>query len=417
MHKSGIIIFLLIVFSLPVQAGFLIPMDSQQKNHLKAYGLVYHILEKKEKLSILLNYRGGSFLYDGETVFETQIKSRGVTIEFLSSAGVEKLRKREETGSFTSLNLQSAPRIAIYKPPSTLPWDDAVNMALDYAEIPYTRIYNPEILQGQLKNYDWLHLHHEDFTGQFGKFFSFARNLQWYQQSRLKYEAMASDLGFSRVADLKKEVARNIQSFVANGGFLFAMCSSTDTIDIALAAQNIDIVDPSLDRSPVTPDFNSKLDFSRTFAFQNFEVFTDPFVYEYSNIDINPQSTGILENEDVFALFEFDAEIDPIPSLLTQNHVRVIKGFLGQTTAFVRDKIKPRITILGETPGTNRIKYIYGSYEKGFFSFYGGHDPEDYQHLVGDAPTNLDLHRNSPGYRLILNNIFLPAAQNKKLKT
>ncbi len=395
----------------------LIPMDDSQLDHLKAYGLVYQVLQAGGKAEVLLNYRAGSFTVPATPAVVQRAAQLNVTTQPFSaqlSAEIDRLTEKE---NIARLPLEKAPRIAIYKPPGTDPWDDAVQLALDYAEIPYQRLWDEEVLQGRLVDFDWLHLHHEDFTGQYGKFYGYARNMHWYQARRLEAEALARRLGYQRVADQKKDIALAIQKFTADGGFLFAMCSATDSLDVALAAQNIDIVDPAIDHTPLTPDYQKKLEYDKTFAFTNFAVITDPNIYEFADIDINPQRDGLLQHKDFFTLFEFNARIDPIPTLLTQNHRREIKGFLGQTTAFRLDKLKPRVLILGQTLGTDRVKYIYGSFGKGFFTFYGGHDPEDYQHMVGDPPTDLSLHRNSPGYRLILNNIFMPAAKKQKLKT
>lgn len=400
-----------------ISAKILIPMDDKQRNHLRAYGVVYHILMQGGKAEILLNYRGGAFLIPENQNYTKKAALMGVSFTTYSTSEHKEVQRQSQTENVDKLELEKAPRIAIYKPPTSEPWDDAVTMALNYAKIPYTQLWDKKVLKGKLRDYDWLHLHHEDFTGQYGKFYAFARNMQWYQKRRLAFEKMARSLGYTKVAHQKRDVALKIQSYVANGGFLFAMCSATDSLDISLAAQKIDIVDPLLDGTPISAKYNEKLEYSYTFAFEKFKVVTDPYVYEFSDIDINPQTEGIVSDKDYFTLFEFNAHIDPIPTLLTQNHVREVKGFLGQTTAFSLDKIKTRVIILGQTLGTNRVKYIYGSYQKGFFSFYGGHDPEDYQHLVGDPPTNLALHKNSAGYRLILNNIFLPAAKKKKRKT
>lgn len=398
-------------------ASILVPMDEMQRDHLRAYGLVFSVLEKGEQAEIVLNYRGGAFIIPDRVETVRQATKLGVSLETMTAEIEGEIASQTQTANVSKLDLEKAPKIAIYKPPTTEPWDDAVTMVLEYAEIPFKQLWDREVIGQKLIEYDWLHLHHEDFTGQYGKFYAFAKNRQWYQKRRLVFEKMAKEMGYHRVADQKRDVALAIQDFVASGGFLFAMCSATDTIDISLAAKDIDIVDSLIDGTPITPNYNEKLDYSATFAFENFQIFPDPYVYEFSDIDINPQKEGIIREKDFFTLFEFNAHIDPIPTLLTQNHVRQIRGFLGQTTAFDLKKIKARTLILGQSLGTDRVKYIYGGYKKGFFSLYGGHDPEDYQHLVGDPPTNLALHKNSPGYRLILNNIFLPAAKKKKKKT
>lgn len=411
-------IFLGLFFAPSVFASsLLVPMDAKQSDHLKAYGLIYSALQQGSQASLWLNYRGGSFLTEDTPAFrEMAVRSR-VAIEVISDGRIAEEKSKFSQNNQAEVLLESVPKIAVYQPPGAEPWDDAVVMALDYAAIPYETIYDPQIIKGELGNFDWVHLHHEDFTGQSGKFFTFARDKQWYQRRRLFQEQMARDLGFFRVADLKREVAMRIRDYVKNGGFIFAMCSATDSLDIALAANKIDIVSEAIDHTPVTPGFDKLLDYSQTFAFTGFQVYPDPTLYEFSDIDINPRANGIDRKQDFFSLFTFDAETDPIPSLLTQNHERRVRGFLGQTTAFNRDRIKPGVWILADTPGTSRVKYIYGSYGQGFFSFYAGHDPEDYQHLVGDPPTNLSEHRNSPGYRIILNNIFLPAAKQEERKT
>ena len=395
----------------------LIPMDNTQTNHLKAYGLIYNILKQGREVKLLLNYRGGSFLVPNDQSFLEEAILKKISWEVFTQKDSDNLLKKVEQENVNTLTIKEAPKIAIYKPKTSEPWDDAVTMVLDYSKIPYKQIWDTEVLQGDLNKYNWLHLHHEDFTGQYGKFFGFAKNAQWYQERRLKFERMAKKLGYREVKKLKLEIARTIQNYVADGGFLFAMCSATDTIDISLAAQKIDIVDALIDGTPITPRYNKLLNFNYTFAFQNFLVFTNPYEYEFSNIDIDLKVEQLKEETNFFSLFEFNAHLDPIPSLLTQNHQKEIRGFLGQTTAFRLDKIKARVLVLGQSLNSNRVKYLYGSYKKGFFSFYGGHDPEDYQHLVGDPPTNLALHRNSPGYRIILNNIFLPGVQKKKKKT
>ena len=415
--KISKLILIFFFFSRSIFAEIFVPMDETQKDHLKVYGVVYQSLQKGYKSKILLNYRGGSFILPDVDFTRKKAVLSNITHEKYSEKERLLVKNKIETENVSELEFEKAPKIAIYKPPSTEPWDDAVTMALEYADIPFAQLWDKEVLSGGLQKYDWLHLHHEDFTGQYGKFYAYAKNLQWYESRRLIFEKMAASMGYKRVADQKRDVVLAIQKFTADGGFLFAMCSATDTLDIALAAQNIDIIDPLIDQTPITPDFQKKLKFEYTFAFENFEIYSDPYLYEFSNIDINVQAEGVLQNKDSFTLFEFNAHIDPIPSLLTQNHEKQIKGFLGQTTAFNIDKIKPRVLILGQALGTSRVKYIYGGYKNGFFSFYAGHDPEDYQHLVGDPPTNLNLHKDSPGYRLILNNILLPAAKKKKKKT
>jgi hypothetical protein len=322
-----------------------------------------------------------------------------------------------EKNNMYSVELNKAPKIAVYSPPNKGPWDDAVTLVLTYAKIPYTVLWDKEVLQGELDQYDWLHLHHEDFTGQHGKFYSAYRHASWYIKRVTRFRKVAKQAGFKSVAEHKRAVAQKIQMYVKKGGFLFAMCSATDTIDIALSSDGLDIIAPEIDGTPVTPAVQKKLDYNATFAFKNFKLVIDPNIYEFSDIDIDIRKEGLAFMPDTFTLFNFSAKIDIIPTILNQNHVNTIKGFLGQTTAFYKDKIKDKITILASTKNTNRVKYIHGAFGKGQFTFYGGHDPECYRHLVGMEPTNLEMHPNSPGYRLILNNILFPSAKKKKLRT
>lgn len=397
----------------------LIPMDASQTNHLKAYGVVFNHLKHGNTAKWLLNYRGGSFLILSDPKVTDACLVRNIRFEVISDAQAGNLIAQiEAANSNTSvINLQKAPRIAVYTPKQNLPWDDAVTLALTYAEVEYDKVWDVEVLEGQLLNYDWLHLHHEDFTGQYGKFWYAYRNQPWYIKQVREMEALAKSLGFNKVSDEKKAVARKIRDYVGNGGFLFAMCSGTDTFDIALAAEDVDIVPTPFDGDPIDPNAQEKLDFSKTFAFTDFQISTNPAEYEHANIDVPVQLDRLSEEIDFFSLFEFSAKWDPVPTMLTQNHVTNIKGFYGQTTAYQKDKIKQSVVILGESPGRNQVKYIHGNYGKGTFTFYAGHDPEDYTHRVDDPPTDLSLYPNSPGYRLILNNILFPAAQKKKRKT
>ncbi|RMF58516.1 MAG: asparagine synthetase B [Calditrichaeota bacterium] len=404
--------------SLPAQ-HCLIPMDFVQTDHLKAYGIAYWSLTKGVNVEWLLNYRGGSFLIPLFPGLEKECRIRGVLYEVISSSEVNSIYATIENENMERVLLEKAPKIAVYTPPNKQPWDDAVTLALSYAEIPYDKVYDDEVLDGKLSEYDWLHLHHEDFTGQYGKFYSAFRNAAWYQQEVQVNEAMAAKRGYPSVSELKKAVAREIKRYVVDGGFLFAMCSATDALDIALAAEGVDIVDVPFDGDPPDPNFQQKLDYSKTLAFQDFILYPDPNLYEFSDIDIPPSFAPRIRDPetDYFTLFEFSAKYDPVPTMLTQNHVGIIKGFMGQTTMFNRKKIKPSVVIMGEVEGTDEVRYIHGNAGKGTFTFYGGHDPEDYTHAVGDPPTQLELHKNSPGYRLILNNVLFPAAKKKKLKT
>jgi hypothetical protein len=418
----GILLLCFVAGSLAFgQQKLLIPMDLKQTNHLKAYGIAYWALMKGITVDWLLNYRGGSFMLDYVPAAKTECDVRGVLSQPMSGADASSLYATIESddNNMDVVRLEKAPKIAVYVPPDSKPWDDAVTLALDYAEIPYAKVWDDDILAGKLSQYDWLHLHHEDFTGQYGKFYATQRNAPWYIEQQISYEAEARKLGFKKVSEEKKAVARAIKAYVGNGGFLFAMCAATDTYDIALAAENTDICDVMYDGDPPDPDAQKKLDFSKTLAFQNFTLEMNPLRYEYSNIDIPPSDPVPIRdpNTDYFTLFDFSAKYDPVPTMLTQDHVNVIKGFMGQTTAFRKSLIKPGVIILAEREGTQEVKYIHGNYGRGTFTFLGGHDPEDYQHLVGDPPTDLDLHKNSPGYRLILNNVLFPAAKKKQQKT
>lgn len=397
----------------------LIPMDASQTNHLKAYGVIYNHIAEGSEAQWLLNYRGGSFMAPYSDQLLRRARVRGVYAEVISTAEAQRIIAHIERNdvNMSAVPLEKAPSIAVYTPPHALPWDDAVTLALEYAEIPYTTIYNDEVLAGELSNFDWLHLHHEDFTGQYGKFWAAFRHTPWYQRQVRDLEEMAARNGFSKVSDMKKAVVNTIRDFIGAGGFLFAMCSGTDTFDIALAAYGVDIVPTPFDGDPMDPNAQEKLDFSRTLAFHNFELERDPAEYRHANIDVPVRLNEVDESMDFFTLFEFSAKWDPVPTMLTQNHVSSIKGFYGQTTAFRKETIKSSVVILAEIPGRNEAKYIHGNFGEGFFTFYGGHDPEDYTHRVGDPPTDLSLHPNSPGYRLILNNVLFPAAQKKKQRT
>ena len=408
---------ILLLLSTGLSAELLIPMDRSQTNHLKAYGVAFSALKDQHVVKWLLNYRGGSFLMPATAELIAICNIRGVRYESVSSAQVANIYTEIQEANMEAVTLEKEPKIAVYIPPSTLPWDDAVSMALEYAEIDYDRLWDDEVMAGKLADYDWLHLHHEDFTGQFGKFYGSYRHAQWYQDDVRVNEAMAAKHGFSKVWELKHAIAERIRAFVTNGGFLFAMCAAVDTIDIALAARNVDIVDALIDGDGIDPQYQSKLDFERTFAFEDFSLITNPFIYEFSDIDASDYTKLRGAEADYFQLFDFSAKYDPVPTMLTQNHTNVINGFLGQTTSFYRDKVKKSVIILADVPGQEDVKYIHGNLGKGTFTFYGGHDPEDYQHMVGDPETVLDLHKSSPGYRLILNNILFPAAEKKKLKT
>ncbi len=419
-----VFVFLLVALSFMgqhVYANFvLIPMDHEsQRNHLKAYGIAYWVLERDQKVQWLLNYRGGSFLIPSSEKLERECKIRGVDFELISDAKASSILQEIDAPAKnqSAVLLEKAPKIAVYTPEGNAPWDDAVTLVLTYAEIPYETLYDKEVLEDQLLLYDWLHLHHEDFTGQYGKFYRAYRAAPWYIQQKKEAEELAKSLGFDKVSKAKLAVAQKIRDYVVGGGFMFAMCSATDSFDIALAAHQTDICEPMFDGDPSEPGYQNKLDFSQTFAFKNFTLEKDPNVYEFSSIDMTNKRTSVTKDKDYFTLMEFSAKWDPIPSMLNQNHTALVKGFMGQTTAFDPTEIKSNVLILGENRVNGEARYIHGIKGKGFFTFYGGHDPEDYQHRVGDPKTELELHPNSPGYRLILNNILFPAAEKKKQKT
>lgn len=420
MTYKNVLIAFFFLLSFSAKASFiLLPMDeTTQQNHLKAYGITYWCLDKKYKASWLLNYRGGSFLLPDAEEIRKECKIRGVSFEVLSDTETKSILDDISSPSQNMENviLEKAPKIAVYTPKGKQPWDDAVTLVLTYAEIPFTPIYDEEVLSDGLLLYDWLHLHHEDFTGQYGKFFGAYRNAPWYIEQKKAAEELATKLGYSKVSEEKLAVAKKIRDFVIGGGFMFAMCSATDSFDIALSADGVDICEPMFDGDPSDGNYQSKIDYSKTFAFKDYILDRKPDHYEFSSIDMTEKRQLPME-KDYFTLMEFSAKWDVIPSMLCQNHTQLVKGFMGQTTAFDRELIKTNVLVLGENLLNSEARYIHGQKGKGFFTFYGGHDPEDYQHKVGDEPTVLDLHPNSPGYRLILNNVLFPAAKKKKQKT
>lgn len=399
-------------------SSILIPMDEEQKDHLKSYGIAFWTLKNGETVNWLLNYRGGSFMMPYAKALEDECKIRGVSYEVIADAKANAIitEVSDPSVNMDIIKLEKAPKMAVYSPKNKLPWDDAVTLVLKYAEIPYDVVYDEEVIRGDLPKYDWLHMHHEDFTGQFSKFYGAYRYAQWYNDDVRAQTALATKLGFKKVSQMKLAVVQRIRDFCAGGGFLFAMCSGTDTFDIALAAANTDICEAMFDGDPADPNAQQKLDFSQTFAFQNFTLDQNPLSHVFANIDVT-QTRQVERTRDFFTLFDFSAKWDVVPSMLTQNHDKVIKGFMGLTTAYDKSKLKPGVTIMGETKTANEARYLHGEYGKGRWTFYGGHDPEDYQHAVGDPPTDLKLHPNSPGYRLILNNVLFPAAKKKKQKT
>ena len=413
-------LFLFLWSGLVWSSQILIPMDAEgQADHLKAYGITYYALENNLKVEWLLNYRGGSFLISDTEALRKELKIRGVSFEVLSDSKASSIL--EEIGSpsknMEAVVLEKAPKIAVYAPQGNKPWDDAVTMVLTYAEIPYETIYDEEVLGDALLLYDWLHLHHEDFTGQYGKFYRNYRTTPWYIQEKAEAEALAAKLGYDKVSEEKLAVALKIRDYVVGGGFMFAMCSATDSFDIALAAEGVDIAEPMFDGDPSAPGYQSKIDFAKTFAFKDFLLERNPLVYEFSSIDMTDKRNNVPAESDYFTLMEFSAKWDPVPTMLNQNHTVLVKGFMGQTTAFDPSTLKSPVLVLAENKLNGEARYIHGIKGKGFFTFYGGHDPEDYQHRVGDPKTELELHPTSPGYRLILNNVLFPAAKKKKQKT
>ncbi len=420
-HRLRLTLLLCLLFAghLAKANSILIPMDERQSNHLKAYGIVYWVLRSETEVDWLLNYRGGSFMVQQHPAIQNELVVRGVSFEVISDAQANQILSEiaSPAVNYDVMKLEKYPRIAVYTPKSNQPWDDAVTLVLTYAEIPYDVIFDDEIISGALPKYDWLHLHHEDFTGQYGKFYSQFSNMPWYVEQVKEAEDLARKHGFHKVSQLKLAVAKKIKEFVTGGGFLFAMCSATDTYDIALAAEGVDICERMFDGDPADPQAQEKLNYDNTLAFTDFHLKRDAYEYEFSDIDNQMSERGIRQDNDYFTIFEFSAKWDPIPTMLTQNHTRVIAGFFGQTTGFKKHLIKPDVVIMGENKAIREGKYLHGELGKGFWTFYGGHDPEDYQHQVNEEPTDLHQHPNSPGYRLILNNVLFPAAKKKKQKT
>ncbi len=414
--KSVVVLALLASAGAAAGEKLLIYMDLAQTDHLRAYGVAYWALERDWPVEWLLNYRGGAFLMDSHPELEKRCRIEGVSYGIVGAVETAKIYDEIQNANMDNILLEKAPRVAVYIPDNKEPWDDAVTLALEYAKIPYDKVWDQEVLRGELANCDWLHLHHEDFTGQYGKFYASYRNADWYKEDVAMSTKMARKLGFAKVWHMKHAVARAIKQYVMNGGFVFAMCSATDTYDISMAAQDVDIVPAEYDGDGVDSDCDSKLDYGRAFAFTDFKLVLNPLEYEHSDIDVT-RSASARGPETYFSLFEFSAKYDPVPTMLTQDHVGLVKEFLGQNSGFNRERIKKSVVIMGEVPGTEEVKYLHGNCGMGTFTFLGGHDPEDYQHMVGDPPTRLELHKNSPGYRLILNNILFPAAKKKEQKT
>ena len=420
MSRLKLTILLLFAFSSAAQAmQILIPMDESQKNHLKSYGIAFWLLKQKQEVQWLLNYNGGSFMFQYSQDAERECKVRGVSYETISDAAANAIitQIQDPAANLNAVKLLNAPKIAVYSPKTKQPWDDAVTLVLTYAEIPYDVIFDDEVLSGKILEYDWLHLHHEDFTGQYGKFYSSYASAPWYQSEVAEAEAMAAKHGFGSNRELKLAVVKKIRDFMLGGGFLFAMCSATDSYDIAMAAESTDICESMFDGTPADQNAQSKLNFDNCIAFKDFALNMDPYFYEFSNIDVDPRTRAVSEENDLFTLFDYSAKWDLIPSILCQNHTKTIKGFMGQTTAYRSHLVRSDVLVMGENALLNEARYLHGEFGKGTWTFFGGHDPEDYQHFVGEAPTDLNLHPNSPGYRLILNNILFPSAQKSKQKT
>ena len=418
--KKLITILVFLLISNSIWASFIyVPMSNEnQKNHLKAYGIVYFGLEAGLKSKWLLNYDGGAFLIENNKAIENECKIRGVSYEVISDAKSQLILQEISAPSSNqdAVTLEKAPKIAVYSPKDKMPWDDAVTMVLTYAEIPFDVIYDKDVLADKLLIYEWLHLHHEDFTGQYGKFYGAFRTAPWYIQAKQSSEKLATELGYDKVSEEKLAVAKKIRDYVIGGGFMFAMCSATDSFDIALSAEGVDIAEAMFDGDAITPDYQSKINYNKTLAFKDFDLVRNPATYEFSTIDMT-RKRKIPKTSDYFSLIEFSAKWDPVPTMLTQNHTTLVKGFMGQTTSFDRNTVKTNVLVLGENRTNREARYIHGTKGKGMFTFYGGHDPEDYTHRVGDPKTELDLHPTSPGYRLILNNVLFPAAKKKKQKT
>lgn len=418
--KKILIALCFLMMSNSIWASFIyIPMShDNQRNHLKAYGIVYFALNNGLKAKWLLNYDGGSFLIENNTTIENECKIRGVSYQIISDTKAQLILQEISSPSANqeAVTLEKAPKIAVYSPKDKMPWDDAVTMVLTYAEIPFDVIYDEEVLNDKLLLYEWLHLHHEDFTGQYGRFYGAFRTAPWYINGKRRAEKQAKELGYDKVSQLKLDVSKKIRDYVIGGGFMFAMCSATDSFDIALSAEGVDIAESMFDGDPAESNYQSKIDYNKTFAFENYKLIRNPTTYEFSSIDMT-RKRRIPKTSDYFSLIEFSAKWDPVPTMLTQNHTQLVKAFMGQTTSFDRNNIKPNILVMGENKTNREARYIHGTKGKGFFTFYGGHDPEDYTHRVGDPKTELELHPTSPGYRLILNNVLFPSAKKKKQKT
>jgi hypothetical protein len=396
----------------------LVPMDDGQTNHLKAYGLTYSAIKAGMQAEWLLNYRGGAFLLPDAPELRRRASLDGISLEPVSDAQLAAIRREIAGANMESVPLEKAPKIAVYSPPDAQPWDDAVTLALKYAGIEFTRVYDPEVERGDLSKYDWLHLHHEDFTGQYNKFQLGYRDAPWFRELVAKNQATAKQLGFTNVPALKKDVAEKIRQFVDRGGFLFAMCGATETLELAIAGHDVDIAGEFADGTPVDPNADAKMNWKRSFAFKDAHLEKSPFINSMSDIDGHQVNVaGRRQPLGTFTLFNFSAKFDPVPSMLVQDHRAVLNDFYGVTTSFNKATLKNGVVILATEEGAPWTKYVHGDYGKGTWTYLGGHDPEDPQHAIGNPPTDLSLHKSSPGYRLILNNVLFPAAKKKPLKT
>jgi hypothetical protein len=406
------------VLTAPLSASLLIPMDDAQSDHLKAYGLAYRAVQAGGRVEWFLNYRGGSFLLPDADAVRRDAALNGIAVEPVGDDALLGIRGEIAANNMDAIPLEKAPRVAVYVAPNAAPWDDAVTMALQYAGIPFDKVWDPEVLNGGLARCDWLHLHHEDFTGQYSKFYLIYTGAPWLADMVQRNSDAARTLGFPSVPELKKAVARTIRGYVENGGFLFAMCTATETIDLALAAEHVDIAASFADGTPADPNADAKLDWSKAIAFTGGRVEPNPMIASFSDIDGHQVNAGPRRQPlGAFTLFNFSAKIDPVPTMLVQSHRQVIPDFYGLTTSFLRTRLKPADILLADETGAPWVKYIHGDLGKGTWTFFGGHDPEDPQHQIGDPPTDLSLHPHSAGYRLILNNVLFPAAKKRELKT
>jgi hypothetical protein len=395
----------------------LVPMDDEQRNHLRAYGLVYNALRDGQKGEWLLNYRGGSYLLPDLPELRRRAALAGVSVEPADEGRVTAIRRELAGGNMDAVPLEKAPRIAIYTPPTAQPWDDAVTLALQYAGIAFDKVWDEQVLDGKLSDYEWVHLFHEDFTGQQNKLYLGYRDAPWFVDQRRRALATAAQYRMASVPALKKAVAEGIRQYVERGGFLFAMCGATESLDLAIAGQGVDFAGAAVDGTPPDADADRRMTWARAMAFRDAHI-ESPFLNALSDIDGHQVNVpGRRQPLGAFTLFGFSAKFDPVATMLVQSHRAVVRDFYGVTTSFTKRTLKPSVTVLAQEEGAPWVKYIHGDYGKGSWTFLGGHDPEDAQHAIGNAPTDLSLHPSSPGYRLILNNVLFPAAKKKPLKT